>query len=264
MDDNKQAEDSEKAQELISFGSEITGSAIGGALGFFAGVLIDGPLGGATAGVAGAIAGRAVHVVGDIARRHLSRREKVRVGAGLTFACIKIAQHLEEGRSPRNDDFFDANTSIRSSSDEILEGVLLKCKSEHEEKKVKLIGNIYANIVFMPEVSAFGANWLLQTVESLTYRQLCIIALVGRKDNHPFSRGASWGPRDGDPAFQMEYEHLGASMFAFDRDRIPDVGETYVDGLSRAGQFCYTAMSLDEIPEDDLRQLSSRFQWAFE
>jgi len=253
---SSESSNAEKAKELISQGGEIAGTAVGGALGFLA----IGPSGAAAGAVGGLLLSKAVAVAAEFAFRDLSGREKLRVGTGLAFALAKINQHLAEGHMPRSDDFFDRGTAQRSASDEILEGVLFKCKNEHEEKKLRLLANIYANVAFMPEVSSAGANWLLQKGEELTFRQMCIISLVKRKG----VRGASWGPRDGDPAFEMEYKAL-ESMFV--RDSSPEAMRHYretgegrsIIGLSRTGEFCYRVMGLEEIPEDDVRQLAPRF-----
>ena len=252
---------SEKAKELILQGGEIAGTAVGGALGFIA----DGPGGAAAGAVGGLLLSKAMALAAEFAFRQLSRREKERVGGSLAFALAKIEQHLAEGDMPRNDGFFHAEQGERSASDEILEGVLFRCKNEHEEKKIRLLANIYANTAFMPEVSPAGANWLLQQAQELTYRQMCILSLVKQTG----VRSASWGPRDGDPAFEMEYKSL-ESMFA--RDRSPEALRSYQETgarpsiirLSRIGELCYKVMGLGEIPEDDLRQLAPRFPRAFE
>jgi hypothetical protein len=252
--------DEDKAKELIGLGSDIAGSVVGAAVG-----ALGGPGGMVAGAVAGSVITRTARMAIEFAHRSLSHREKVRVGAGLAFAYNKIAQYLEENRHPRSDGFFDQDPSGRSPNDEILEGVLLKCKNEHEEKKTRLLGNIYANIAFMPDVSVEAANWLLQKTQDLTYRQLCILAVVERAKN----KGVSWGSNDGDPAFEMEYKQL-EEMFARDssRDAIQLQRETgerrRIIGLSRVGRLCHQVMGLDEIPEDDLRKLSTHFPRAFE
>jgi hypothetical protein len=257
MDETK----TEKAKELISFGADITGAAAGGAIGF----IVAGPVGAIGGAVAGSFLTKSLEIVADFAMRDLSRREKVKAGAGLAFAYDKIVRYLDEGHKPRDDGFFERSTGERSASDEILEGILFKCRNEFEEKKLKFIGNIYANTAFMPEVTIAGANWLLQKSSELTYRQLCMIAIIEQKKN----KGVSWGPHDGDPAFQMEYKHIDDML---ERDHSPDSVRSYnetgeglwVIGLSRVGKFCYEVMGLKEIPADDLEQLKLHFPRAFE
>lgn len=252
---------SKKTKELVELGAEIVGAAAGSAAGF----LFAGPVGAVGGAAAAPVLAKALELIGDVALRDLSRREKMRVGAGFVFASSKISQYLAEGRNPRDDGFFERDVTGRSASDEILEGILLRCKNEHEEKKLRLIGNIYANVAFMPSVNVAGANWLLQKCQELTYRQLCMVALI-EKAQH---KGASWGPNDGDPAFQMEYQQID---YMLARDHSPDSVRSYketgeglwVIGLSRAGEFCYEVMSLDEIPDGDFWSLKRHFPRAFE
>jgi hypothetical protein len=250
-----------KAKELIDFGADLAGSAAGGALGFLA----LGPEGAAAGALVGTALTKAIQIAGDIADRHLSNREKLRTGAGLAFALDRIGQYIKSGHIPRDDGFFDQNETGRSKNDELLEGVLLKCKSEPEEKKIKLIGNIYANLVFMPEVSPEGANWLLQKAQDLTYRQLCMLAIIQQKEH----KGASWGPNDGDPAFEIEYKQIDDlvnrdnSVSAIKLEEKTEETRSII-GLSRAGKLLFDVMSLDEIPEEELRKLTPRFPRAFD
>jgi hypothetical protein len=252
---------SERTKELVEFGAEIAGAAAGSAIGF----VFAGPIGSVGGATAGPVLTKVLETVGDFALRNLSRREKVKAGAGFIFAYSKVSQYLEQGRDPRNDGFFERDVTGRSASDEILEGTLFKCKNEHEEKKLRLIGNIYANVAFMPSVNVAGANWLLQKCQELTYRQLCIVALIEEAKY----KGVSWGPNDGDPAFQMEYEQID---YMLARDHSPESVRSYnetgeglwVIGLSRVGKFCHEVMGLEEIPEEDLRKLKRHFPRAFE
>lgn len=252
--------DTDKTKELISFGAEITGAATGSVIGFIA----AGPIGAVGGAVAGPFLTKGLEIVTDFTLRNLSHREKVKAGAGLSFAYRRIMQYLESGKIPRDDGFFDKDHSGRSASDEILEGVLIKCKNEHEEKKLRLIGNIYANVAFMSDISIAGANWLLQKGEELTYRELCIVSLIKRRN----VREASWGPNDSDPAFEMEYKHIEDFIYRDHSSGAVEyhdrIGEALpILGLSRIGGFCYIAMGLDEIPEADIIALAPIFPNAF-
>jgi hypothetical protein len=250
-----------KRKELVELGTEITGSTIGNAVS----LLIPGPTGAVGGALISPVITQSLKIITDFAFRDLSKREKIKAGAGLNYAYSKIIQYLEEERKPREDGFFERDITGRSASDEILEGTLLKCKNEHEEKKLKLIGNIYANVAFMPEVKMAGANWLLQECQELTYRQLCIIAIIKQSEN----KSVSWGPQDGDPAFEIEYTRID---YMLARDYSPDSVRSYeetgeglwVTGLSRIGEFCFEVMGLHEIPSQDLLALKSHFCRAFE
>lgn len=203
----------------------------------------------------------------EVAERWLGPREKVRIGAVYAFAAERIRENLEGGLQIREDGFFQEQPDERTDGKEILEGVLLTAQREYEERKLKYIGNIFANVAFMPDVSAAQANWVLQKARELTHRQLCILTLTQQKDH----KNPSYGPRDGDPAFEIEHRQL-MDMFSYDetieahyRGHVNDTGElSRITGLNRIGMLCYTVMGLNEIPEDDLQRLAPRFPRAFE
>ena len=166
-----------RIKEIISTGSEMAGTATGSVLGFFMG----GPVGAAAGGATGvAISKTALKVLTDVANRTLSRREEVRIGTVAAFAVEKIQLKLEAGENVRNDGFFSSPKSTeRSDAEEVFEGVLLKSKNEHEERKVKFLGNVLANIAFQDGLTIGEANHVLKTVESLTYRQMISLSLFG-------------------------------------------------------------------------------------
>ena len=174
-------EDIEKAKSLISIGAEIAGAAVGGAIGFFA----TGPVGAAGAGSLGVIVAKAgAKLLGDVADRTMSAREKVRVGAAAAVAFNKIEKVALSGNEPRKDDLFNSEEGKRSDAEEILEGTLRRAREEYEEKKILLLGNFYANMVYSPGVSTEEANYYLRLFDSLTYRQLCVMSLIMMKPQY--------------------------------------------------------------------------------
>jgi len=174
-------EDIEKTKSLISTGAEIAGAAVAGAIGFFA----AGPAGAAGAGTLGVIVAKAgAKLLGDIAERTLSDREKVRVGAAAAIAFDKIEKNSQAGQELRIDGFFEAKDGERSKAEEVLEGTLRRAREEYEEKKIALLGNFYANMAYSPGVSVEEANYYLRLFDSLTYRQLCVVCLIFMKPHH--------------------------------------------------------------------------------
>lgn len=174
MSDNE-----DKIKFIISTGSEMLGSVTGSVLGF----VLSGPAGAAAGAGAGvAISKISKKVLTDVANRSLSHREEIRIGAATILAVEEIQKKLDAGEQPRNDGFFEPHgNASRSDAEEIFEGVLLKSKNEHEEKKIELLANIFANIAFDSELSVGQANHILQIADNLTYRQMCILSLFQRK-----------------------------------------------------------------------------------
>ena len=166
-----------KIIKLINSGSEIAGAAVAGALSSLAGD----PAGSAAAAVGGVVIAKVISKVGaELHDRFLGPREEARIGATIAYAIERIKERLDEGESPRQDGFFDNNESNRSSAEEVYEGALLKSKTAYEEKKIKHIGIFLGNVAFSPELSAERANYYLNLVERLTYRQLKLLVVINR------------------------------------------------------------------------------------
>lgn len=163
-----------KLESFISDGAELAGSAMGGALGFLA----LGPIGAAGAAVGGTLIYKVLTKIGsEIQDRGLGQRENVRIGAAAIFALKKIQKYNEQGLEIRQDDFFSINNTNRSAAEEILEGVFLKCKAAHEEKKVEYNGYFFANVAFDSNFSVQEANFFLNLYAKLTYRQLSLMKI---------------------------------------------------------------------------------------
>jgi hypothetical protein len=161
---------------VVESGAELTGSIGGVAIGLLAG--------GSGGAIAGAAAGPViVRVIKDVASRILSHREQVRVGASLEYGISRIQERLDAGDRLRDDGFFSVNTSSsRSDADEIIEGVLLAAQRSYEERKVRFLGYLIANISFEPIVDRGLANHLIKLSETLSYRQLCLLSLVSQHE----------------------------------------------------------------------------------
>ncbi len=172
-------EDKRQLQQIIDTGSNVVGTATGNLLGF---LLADAP-GAALGGAIGAsLTGVIKQVTLDIIKRSLSHREEMRIGVATTCITDRVQQRLAAGELPRNDGFFEEKLDgSLSNAEEIFEGVLLKSKNQHQEKKIKFISAIFSNTTFTAEISLGEANHILQVAENITYRQMCLISLFERK-----------------------------------------------------------------------------------
>lgn len=113
----------------------------------------------------------------EFEKRNLTTRESQKVGATLSFAVLEIKENFGKQKSLREDYFFDLDEFQESPYEEIAEAVYLKVQKEFEKKKIKYYGNYLANIAFDETVSKEEANKLVNLIESLTYRQIKLIAL---------------------------------------------------------------------------------------
>lgn len=170
MDENS------KKTKLLEAGVELIGAAVGGAIS-----LLGGPEGAIGGGMAGVVASKGLL---EFSERFLSSRERTRVGATAGLVITGIQERLNMGQYLRTDGFFSHDQISRSKADELFEGVLLKCKNEHEEKKIRFLAKFYENIAFDKSVKSVHANQMLNTVQLLSYRQLEILAFIGQNEDN--------------------------------------------------------------------------------
>lgn len=242
----EQNKENERAEKISEIGAEISGALIGGAI-----RLLAGPAG----SVGGALAGTVItRVTKELAQRFLSSKETQRIEKGLTFIGYKIASNIQNQIPLRADGFFDPDSSGQSDADEILEAVLIKCKNEPQDKKLRFVANIFANVAFRADVSSTDAHYLLKISEDLTYRQLCLISLVekGKEIGQRFS----WGwylqqsqKEQTDPSFNAEQRKLTDYIHAMGNTEQPPF-------LQPLGKLCYELMDLSEIPVEDLHEVA--------
>jgi hypothetical protein len=175
------SETDDQSNELIDAGLDSIGGLAGTALGF----ALAGPAG----ALLGAAAGPFVPVVLrktalEFKRRVLGQREELRVGTVLELTAAKITQNVEQGLQIRQDKFFQQQLDNRAAAEEILEGILIAAQKEHEEKKLRFYSNLIANIAFRVDINRDLANALVKLVEKISYRQLLLIAIFARDDQH--------------------------------------------------------------------------------
>jgi len=164
-------------KKIIEAGCDITGS-IAGAL-----------IGTAVAGPAGLLIGASLPTIisesfktisTDILSRQISKREEQKIGVGYIFALQRIEKNLKDGKTIRDDGFIDEK-NILSDSNTILEGVTVKLQKEWELKKLKYYGNFLGNISFRNDINYNYASVMLRIIESMSYRELCIVSVFREK-----------------------------------------------------------------------------------
>ncbi len=256
------------AVELIQSGEEMAGAAAGAAIG-----LIGGPagvVGGAAAGAA--IASVLKRVGADIRQRMLGPREEMRMGAAAAFAASTIAATLDAGRQLRDDGFFEERDGDRPAADEILEGVLQKARDAYEEKKVRLLGTLYANVAFLPEISPQHADHLIALSGALTYRQLVALAIADQQSRGgPLLRNAPFrGDDNATAALGLDGNALVTELWGLYQDGLISdaTGSAWISladvnpGAMRpngSGAVLIQMMALATIPTDEWGEFTALF-----
>jgi hypothetical protein len=274
MDFNKGESDT---KDMINAGAEITGGAIaGGASGF----LLGGPAGALAGSVAGGSAPLLkrgiIGIVGDIAERFLSERERIRIGGVVNYASHKIQEKMNAGEELRNDDFFQvppirqlACSEIpfieRPASQEVLEGILLAAQREFEEKKIPFLGNLLANIAFDDKIGKLQANHLIRLATDVSYRQMCLLSLFAQSKDFDLRNKAYIGENlstDTYTLLQEIYEMISLGLLTIPQRTFRSIADISPREMKAVGigYLVYNMMELKDIDRKDLNQLAQLLQ----
>jgi hypothetical protein len=162
--------------------SKVLADVLSRTVGPLIGAIAGGPIGAVAGGVAGTLIKYGLEEFLD---RFLTPKEVRRVGTSAEFIINGINKKLENG-DQLNEPIFHKKDGMTSDAEELFEGVLLKCKNEYQEKKIKYLSNIFVNISFDPTISADNANQILMVAERLSYRQMCLLSLIGKNDDNSY------------------------------------------------------------------------------
>lgn len=260
--------DKDRLKNFLKKGSEISGGAIGGAVG-----LIGGPIGAIAGGGLGVLTAQ---LMNEVIERSLSDREKVRIAATSTFLFDGVAKRLNNGEKIRDDDFFDKKIYERSKAEELFEGTLLKCANQFQEKKIKFISKIFEKTIFDTSISAESAHQLLVITESLTYRKLCIISFYGRRNldfvgevlmrdvyswypNIKFSTNEKLLIQDLYELINLDVLDNGNMLMVTNKETRPDLLT-----LTEIGKSLFEIMDLNEIEREDITPILEGLKYKTE
>ena len=112
-------------------------------------------------------------------------RERVRAGAVLAFAVEHGVTLSRSGRPLRTDAFFVGRPGARPACGEVIEGVVTAARFSVDERRVRSLGYLLAEVAYSPDVDADLVARALRTADVLSWRQLAFLAGVGRRDRIP-------------------------------------------------------------------------------
>lgn len=201
--------------------------------------------------VGGAMVGEALAVTGeDILQRALSARQEDRVATVIERAQLEVERRLNAGLVLRSDGIFNGPTP---EAEEIIEGTLLAARDEHQQKKLPYMANLIANFAFASDVTPEAANLALNDAESLSWLDLCVMAMVDRREEFP-NLDRTIEETDGSLAFWVVWvslRELGTRGFVISKSFDgPEMRPTRV--LTQRGELVSRLMDLDAIPRSEV------------
>ncbi len=250
-----------------SFDLTVAGTDLGGAVaGEFLTSLIPAPLPiglGAALGVGCTQTLR--YLVNEAKNRFFSPRERRRVMTILGLIALAIEREQKQGRTPRDDDFFDREVDGRTSAQELGEAVLYAARDEHEERKLPYLANLFTFCVFESRFDQGTANYMVKIASSLTYRQYCILALVLNPSGAglhpaPFNQSNRNDPFQVLSALTECFELYRQDLITFRREElIQRVEDMPLDSVSLhdSGARLCLAMKLATIPSEDVASVAA-------
>jgi hypothetical protein len=117
-------------------------------------------------------------------------RERVRAGAVLAFAVEHSVSLARAGRGLRTDAFFAGRPGVRPAAGEVLEGIVTAARLSVDERRVRHLGYLLAEVAYSSDVDAELVGRALRLAEPLNWRQLAILAGVGRRERAPMPMAA--------------------------------------------------------------------------
>ena len=238
-------------------------------------LLIDSAVSGLTAvlsasnyvlGVAGAtLAPMIANAAKSMLPAMIDERESKRLEIVFTRTIEKIKVLTAKGKIPRDDETYYGDTYLGiPKAQELLEGVLLKARNEFQSKKLECYSSFFANLCFDETVSFEHANFLLNMIERLSYRQLCILAFISDGKTISTSRWDALFKTNQKMElsryfdFYSEYIDLYNARMIVQTTQIPGfalgMSNTTISSL---GLSLVRLLDLNQIPKDDVYGIST-------
>jgi len=239
-----------------------SGAAKGAATALLAGVpptLADMGVSAAVGGLSQIAAASTKHVIEEVANRALTAKEFERVATAAWRIENEFWERIIANERPRDDGFFSELKGDRPAAEELLEGTLYAVRSEYEERKAPYVEHIFANVAFRRDISREAANHFLAIGDSLSYRQVKLLALIKRKDETGFNTSRVFdGPvakRDDCHVIRQQAKSL-VSLELIKPVGDPPKRSVRLDSL---GKTLFELMSLDRMPIDELLTVKAIF-----
>lgn len=250
---------SDSGRELLKRGLKLIGPSTGAYLG----ALTNDP----TAIVLSAAVGDALSQnINDFAERALSEKEKNNISITEAFSIAKILEN-QETKGDVNEKYLNEQTS--GNAYELYHGILNAAKNNYEDKKLEFIGRFYGNIIFASDIEPQLSHFLLSTLKSLNYKQICILSIVGQPEKYlkdltsidELAKRQNWYETY---IVQNELSNmmLNGLLIPHNEALLTHVGKRHLDKcrLSTIGQLLFAISEFDKVDENDLTDLVKFFK----
>jgi hypothetical protein len=214
------------------------------------------------AGVAAGFTEAWTRIAREFRKRVLGPWEEKRTAAIIVYTRLAIEQRLTSGAQLRTDSFFAPEETGRSTAEEIAEAIVLAAEREHEERKIRHLGHLYAFIATQENIDPGLANHLVRLAKSLSFRQYCILALPQSTLRGELYRGRTSARQNeiSEPRYSalLEYHELYERRLVIFPNVVgvpnlyPNTMTLYEMQLFGIGRLLYEGLRLEDISTIDL------------
>lgn len=195
---------------------------------------------------------------------YYTSKESKRILTALYYSLEIIKENLNKNNLLRKDGFFIENVNDQCLVEEMMNGIVISSRSEHEESKLKYYGYLLGNIMFKDNLDRDECNRLIKLSRQLTYCQIKLINMYTISQTIQI------------PILQREdYTKLGIKnykLLGILQDTLDMIQKSILNGSGKLvldvvqinpsnikvqgiGTLLYNCMSLNKMPYDELEDI---------
>lgn len=245
-------------ESFIQIGADITGGTVASLLGF----LVAGPPGAIMGSVVSPLVTKALLNLGEeVSNQVMGPKERYRIATAYSLAVSNIQKRLENGENVRQDNFFDSKEDDRSSAETILEGILIKVKNEHEEKKVRYYSEFLSSVTFDQNIDYNQSITYLKIIDKMSFQQLCIICYFHQIEEIKFNNWTSYFLNNPEQQIYLDFCYDLEELYEL--KVLTQFGAMSLSGpangrLSILGKKLFDMMHLSNIDDSDISFISEK------
>lgn len=202
--------------------------------------------------------------INDIYENTYTFKESKKILTTLYYSLEMIKENLDKNNLLRKGDFFESNVNSQCLAEEIINGIVISSRNEHEESKLKYYGYLLGNIMFKDNLDRDECNRLIKLSRQLTYCQIKLINMYVISQTIQI------------PILQREdYTKIGVGdykLLGILQDTLDMIQKSILNGSGKLvldmvqinpskikvqgiGTLLYNYMSLNKMPYDELEDI---------
>lgn len=202
--------------------------------------------------------------INDLYENIYTSKESKRILIALYYSLEIIKENLDNNNVIRKEVFFEENLNNQCLAEEMINGIVISSRNEHEESKLKYYGYLLGNIMFKDNLDRDECNRLIKLSRQLTYCQIKLINMyvISQTIQIPILQREDYtklGIRD--------YKLLGILQDTLDmiqKSILNGSGKLVLDvvqinpskiKVQGVGTLLYNCMSLNKMPYDELEDM---------